>query len=105
MIVTIFRSRLRSDVGDDYPPMADHMLELARQMPGFVDFKQFTAADGERLSLIVFESAEAQHAWRDHPAHREAQDAGRTRFYESYSIDVCELIRRREFQAGHAGQP
>ena len=89
-VVTVFRSRLRDDVGDEYPEMAAHMLELARSMPGFVDFKGFVAEDGERVSLATFADAGAQRAWREHVEHRLAQQAGRDRFYAAYSLQVAE---------------
>jgi heme-degrading monooxygenase HmoA len=73
------------------------MEKRARAMPGFVDFKGFTADDGERVSLIAFESTEAQRAWRDDPEHRAAQRRGRDDFYETYTIQVCELLDERSF--------
>ena len=36
-IVTVFRSRLRHRVDDEYAAVASQMSELARQMSGFVD--------------------------------------------------------------------
>jgi heme-degrading monooxygenase HmoA len=96
-VLTVFRSRLRPDAVDDYGATAQRMLELARTMPGFVDFKTFEAPDGERVSLIAFESLDAQRAWREHPEHRQAQTLGRVRFYSSYSIAVCRVIGRSEF--------
>jgi len=66
-IVTVFRSRLRPESGADYHETAQRMLELAQTMPGFVNFKIFEADDGERVSVITFNSREAQRAWRDHP--------------------------------------
>jgi heme-degrading monooxygenase HmoA len=98
-VVTIFRSRLRSDAGEDYPAMAERMLSLAEAMPGFVDFKQFTAADGERVSIITFDSVASHNSWRDHVEHRAAQGAGRTRFYETYTIQICRLVDERHFTA------
>ena len=60
MIVTIFRSRLRAEHSAEYARWAHEMEELAAQMPGFVSFKTFSAADGERCSIVedAFESAE-----------------------------------------------
>jgi heme-degrading monooxygenase HmoA len=75
------------------------MLELARTMPGFVDFKSFEADDGERVSVITFDSPEAQRAWRDHPEHRAAQQIGRERFYAWYDISVCALSSKSTFEA------
>jgi heme-degrading monooxygenase HmoA len=96
-IVTVFRSRLRDDRSDGYDETADAMEHRARTMPGFVDFKTFLAADGERVSLIVFASREAHDAWRDDPPHRDAQRQGRAGWYEEYSIQVCELVTERRF--------
>jgi heme-degrading monooxygenase HmoA len=98
-VVTVFRSRLRDDAGPDYEQTADALEHAARAMPGFVDFKTFTAADGERVSLVVFASREAHDAWRDDPAHRAAQRRGRTDWYAEYRIQVCDLLHERTFTA------
>ena len=42
-------------------------------------------------------AAIAAEAWRDNAEHRAAQQRGRTSFYESYRIQVCELVRERAF--------
>jgi heme-degrading monooxygenase HmoA len=96
-IVTVFRSRLRPESMAEYLATAERMLELARAMPGFVDFKTFQADDGERVSVITFASLEAQRAWRDHPEHRAAQKIGRERLYASYRISVCEVTGESDF--------
>ena len=98
-MVTVFRSRLRADAGDEYARTADEMERLAREVPGFVDFKQFAADDGERVSLITFASREAHDAWRDDPRHRAAQRRGREQWYAEYRIQVCELVAERNFSA------
>jgi heme-degrading monooxygenase HmoA len=95
MVVVVFRSRLRADAPADYPQLAERMLSLARAQPGFRSFKSFRAEDGERLSLIEFESEEAERAWRDHPEHRLAQRRGRAEFYAEYRLQVCEPLRER----------
>lgn len=81
------------------------MEARARSMRGFVDFKTFVAADGERVSVVVFHTAEHQAAWRDDPEHRVAQCRGRESFYEEYSISVCDERRHRSFrhvnESGH----
>ena len=96
-VLTVFRSRLRGDNGDEYEATATRMEELARAMPGFVDFKTFTADDSERVSIIVFDSMEHEAAWRHHPDHKDAQRQGRERFYSAYDIAVCEVLRRSRF--------
>jgi heme-degrading monooxygenase HmoA len=98
-VVTVFRSRLRRDaVTNGYGELAARMEARARTMPGFIDFTTFTAPDGERVSVIVFDTIAHQHAWRDDPEHRVAQQRGRDIFYSEYSISVCQEIDRRRFQ-------
>ncbi|HVA42296.1 MAG TPA: antibiotic biosynthesis monooxygenase [Acidimicrobiales bacterium] len=97
-IITAFRSRLRPDAeANGYSELAIRMETRARAMPGFIDFKTFTADDGERISIIVFDTTEHQEAWRDDPEHRAAQRRGRETFYAEYSISVCDERRRRSF--------
>ena len=97
-MVVLFRSRLRDDAGEAYETTAKRMLELASAMPGFVYFKTFRAEDGERISVIEFESDAHVRAWREHPEHRDAQQRGRARFYEEYRIQVCEPLRDYGFR-------
>lgn len=97
-IVTVFRSRLRDDaVENGYPALADEMGERAAGMPGFVEYKTFTAPDGERVTIAVFDSAEHQKGWREDPEHRKAQQRGRRDLYASYEISVCEEVSHRTF--------
>ena len=97
MVIAIFRSRQRSESSDEYGPLADRMFDLARSMPGFLAFKTFRAEDGERVSLIEFESDADLAAWRDHPEHKQAQQAGRNRFYSEYRLQVCQPSRSVDF--------
>ncbi|HEV3265306.1 MAG TPA: antibiotic biosynthesis monooxygenase [Acidimicrobiales bacterium] len=99
-VVTVFRSRLRPDANPAYGELAEEMEAAARQVPGFVDFKAFTAPDGERVSLITFATAEAQRTWRDDPRHREAQRRGRDEFYQEYSIQVTDCAQVRQWESG-----
>ena len=100
MVVTLFRSRLRPEFVDEYRPLASEMLDLARTMPGFRSFKSFSADDGERISIIEFDSLPQLEAWRDHPQHRRAQRLGRERFYAEYQLQVCGEIRAYSFAGG-----
>jgi len=96
-VVTIFRSRLR-DRHEGYDETADEMEAAARAMPGFVDFKTFRADDGERVSVIEFDSPDAHAAWRDDPSHRTAQQRGREEWYAEYRIQVCSLEHEHSFR-------
>lgn len=95
--IIVFRSRLRDGIGAEYAELAGKMSARAAEMPGYVAAKAFTAADGERLTLVEWEGDGALAAWRDEPAHREAQTLGRTRFYAQYRLDTCRVVRTTRF--------
>lgn len=97
MVVTVFRSRLRPEHADEFGRRKDRMMELATAMPGFVSYKVYVAEDGERCSVIEFETREQLEAWRRHPEHLEAQRVGRERYYEEYSLLVAEPVRQSRF--------
>jgi heme-degrading monooxygenase HmoA len=97
-VITIFRSRLRPDAAPGYEDTADEMLALAQQVPGFVDYKFFHAADGERVSVVTFDGAASQQVWREHLVHREAQRRGRDDWYAAYSIQVGDCTVAHEFE-------
>jgi heme-degrading monooxygenase HmoA len=97
MIVAVFRSRVRPDAGADYARLAAEMEAIARGMPGFVSVKDFTADDGEHLSLHEWESAAHLRAWREHPDHAIVQARGRKDFYQDYTLYVCDQPRLSRF--------
>ena len=46
-----------------------------------------------------FESLEALRAWKEHPDHLIAQMRGKSEFYASYRVEVCDVVRAYEFPA------
>jgi heme-degrading monooxygenase HmoA len=99
MIITIFRSRLRPGIGDDYLALSNRMFELAQTMPGFIAIKDFAAEDGERVAVVEFAHEDGQRAWRSHPEHIEAQKLARQKYYSEYHIQVCTLEHESKFNA------
>ncbi len=97
MVLVVFRSRIRPENTDGFEALADEMLSLAESMPGFLSYKVYVSSDGERCSIIEFDTLEHLKAWRELPPHRAAQKRGRERFYESYSLHVSEPDRESLF--------
>jgi heme-degrading monooxygenase HmoA len=98
MVVVLFRSRLTDRAGDEYAAAAEEMLARARTMPGFVDFKSFRAPDGERLSVIHWESQDSMRAWAEDVRHRTVQARGRSDWYREFTVEVAEVARRYGFE-------
>lgn len=97
MILTVFRSRLNEGVLEEYDHHVSVTSALAEKMPGFLGHKMFTAEDGERVTLVEFDSMESQRAWSLSPEHKAAAIAGRRGFYKEYSIQICTVDRASRF--------
>ncbi len=104
MIVTVVRSRLAPGVQDEYDPMAKEMSELARSVPGYISHKGFVAEDGERVTIVEFESEKALNEWKVHPRHLEAKRLGFTKFYTVVSLQICNVVHARSWE-NRTGKP
>lgn len=99
MILTIFRSRLNQETRAEYDRFVERTASLAEAQPGFNGHKLFVAEDGERVTLVEFESMEAQRAWSLSREHVQAKLAGRSRFYSEYKIQICSVTRESNFRS------
>jgi heme-degrading monooxygenase HmoA len=94
MVVIVFRARLKPGVDQQaLAQVGQRMYELAAAMPGYISYKDFSAEDGENVSVIEFESLQTLAAWREHPEHKAAQKRGRDEFFAEYRIQVCTPVR------------
>jgi heme-degrading monooxygenase HmoA len=98
MLVILFRSRLTAQAGADYTALDAELSEIVKSQDGFIDVKSFTAADGERLTVVWWRDRESLAKWKALPRHAEAQRAGRQRWYEYYKMDVAEVVRTSNFE-------
>jgi heme-degrading monooxygenase HmoA len=99
MLITVFRSRLKLGLRDEYAAAVDRMSELAQTMPGYISHKTFHAEDGERCTIVEFEDEAGLRTWRTNPEHVAAQKLARQKYYTDYSVQVCTLDRESKFQA------
>lgn len=90
----VFRSRRRPENESEYGVEAARISDLARQQPGYISHKGFTAADGENVTIVEFESMEHVLAWRSNVEHVAAKKRGRAEFYSEYSITIAEVTSK-----------
>ena len=102
MIVILFRSRLTKAAGADYAGMDAELAESVKNKPGFIGAKSFTAADGERLTVVWWQDRETLHLWRTDQRHMEAQTTGRKKWYQYYKMEVAEVFRQSQFDRPEA---
>lgn len=98
MVIVLIRTVLRDGADEAaYEQLDEQMNALVRDIPGFISATGYHSDDGDEISLIRFESAEALRRWRELPAHVEAQRRGREEFFAAYDVEVCEVVRAYDF--------
>jgi heme-degrading monooxygenase HmoA len=91
MVVVIFRATV-SVRDDEYLETARCMRDIAVSQFGCIEFHSVTEGQDE-ISLSYWPDEESIRAWKAHPEHVLAQQAGRERWYESYSVQVARVSR------------
>jgi heme-degrading monooxygenase HmoA len=88
----VFSSR-RTPGDQGYEAMAERMVELAAQQPGFLGAESARDAQGFGITVSYWASEEAIAAWRRHAEHRVAQEQGRAQWYAHYELRVARVER------------
>lgn len=87
----IFCSK-RTDGDNGYSKMSEKMVELASRQQGFLGVE--SARDQEMgITVSYWESLDAIKAWKEHAAHKVAQERGKKDWYESFALRVCKVER------------
>lgn len=86
----IFTS-LRTDVEDGYGAMAERMVALAAQQPGFLGVE--SARDGVGITVSYWTDLESIRAWKANAEHLEAQRLGHQKWYASFKTRIAKVER------------
>jgi heme-degrading monooxygenase HmoA len=86
----IFTSH-RTDIEDGYGDMAQKMVDLAAEQPGFLGVE--SARDGLGITVSYWESLEAIKHWKANAEHQLAQQLGREKWYAAYKTRICKVER------------
>lgn len=98
MVIVLIRTKLRDDCDHAaYEALNAQMYEIVSKMPGFLGANGYASADGDEVGMVRFDSLDALRAWREDPEHLATQARGKTEFYASYRIEVCEVVRAYDF--------
>lgn len=88
----IFSSQ-RATADSDYNKMSEKMMEVAAQQPGFLGVETVRGNDGFGITVSYWSTAESIVAWKTHAEHLEAQEIGKSRWYDHYEIKVAKVER------------
>ncbi len=86
-------SSLRSAEDAGYGAMADRMLALAAEQPGFLGAESARGDSGFGITVSYWASLQAVAAWRENAEHRVAQESGRRDWYRHYEIRIARVER------------
>ncbi|MFN0052220.1 MAG: antibiotic biosynthesis monooxygenase family protein [Planctomycetales bacterium] len=94
----IFTSRRTDEDAAGYSAMAERMLELAAQQPGYLGVESARDESGLGITVSYWQTTQAIRAWREQVEHRLAQGLGRSQWYANYRLRVCRVERDVEFK-------
>ena len=99
----IFTSQ-RTPVDQGYGDMADHMVALAAQQPGYLGVESTRGEDGLGITVSYWRSPEDIAAWRRNAEHKIARDAGRSDWYQRYTLRVAKVERAYAWERADGNQ-
>lgn len=91
----IFTS-IRTEVNEGYAAMAQQMVELAQQQPGYLGHE--SARENLGITISYWQSVEAIQNWKQVSEHLIAQQLGREKWYSHYKTRICLVERDYEFK-------
>ena len=91
MYAVIFKANIK-ELDAQYSAMAERMRELAINEYGCTEFTACTEGNKE-IAISYWPSLELIKAWHQNPEHKIAQNLGKTKWYESYQVQVTEVLR------------
>ena len=88
----IFTS-MRTEGEHGYGAMAEKMMTLAAQQPGFLGAESVRGTDGLGITVSYWASREAIANWKADAEHRVAQETGRRLWYQDYRLRIAKVER------------
>jgi heme-degrading monooxygenase HmoA len=93
MYAVIFRAKIKQ-LDEAYWEMAAKMKTLAISRYGCIDFTSVTEGN-EEITVSYWSDQEKIAQWKNDAEHLIAQEMGRSKWYQSYQVEVVEI--RREY--------
>ena len=91
MFAVIFRAKT-TGLDEEYDQVAERMRKLALGEYGCLEFIAVTQ-DSEEIAISYWENEDQILKWKRNSEHILAQELGRSKWYESYKVQVVEVIR------------
>ncbi len=92
-LAVIFTSQRTNVERAEYDAMAEEMERLAAEQPGFLGIESARDASGFGITVSYWKDEASIAAWKANARHREAQAAGKSRWYSDFRIRVARVER------------
>lgn len=86
----IFSSTMSSNK-EGYAVMSNKMVELASKEEGYLGIESARDEHGFGITISYWESEEAIMNWKKNSFHLLAQDRGKSRWYDEYTVRICKV--------------
>jgi heme-degrading monooxygenase HmoA len=90
----IFTSH-RTDGDNGYSQMAERMLQLASEQPGFLGAE--SAREDVGITVSYWSDLESIQKWKENIEHQEAQQLGIKKWYSAFKTRIAKVERDYEF--------
>lgn len=81
----------RTEGDNGYGAMAERMVALARQQPGFLGAE--SARNDVGITVSYWKDLESIRAWKANAEHLEAQRLGRAQWYSAFTTRIAKVER------------
>lgn len=91
----IFTS-VKMENNEGYDEMAERMVELAQQQPGFLGVE--SARNEIGITVSYWTDLVSIKNWREHAEHTIAREKGRSDWYKAFKTRIAKVERDYEFE-------
>ncbi|MCL4132380.1 UNVERIFIED_CONTAM: hypothetical protein GTU68_042978 [Idotea baltica] len=89
---------VQSDDAEGYVDMAKRMFALAAEQPGYLGF-EIAGSSPLGIGISYWTDEDSIRSWKANAEHQEAQDLGRTKWYDQYQLRIAKVERDYGFPA------
>lgn len=95
MIAVLFEARVTAETQAEYLDLAGQLRPLLDEIDGFISIERFESLStpGKLLSLSFWRDEASVAQWRNLPAHRWVQSAGRDHVFADYRLRIADVVR------------
>lgn len=84
-------TNIRTEIDEGYSEMAERMVELASQEPGFLGIE--SVREGLGVTVSYWKDLDSIKQWKANVEHIEAQKMGRNKWYAAFTTRIAKVER------------